>query len=255
MCRIYALHDYDENLKRKGAFEIKNNQVEYFNKKGYGIFWTLNNYTGRRLAQNITKINYWIADIDEGTKEEQLKRIHSLWLQPTFVVETKKGFHCYWQAENATIQNYRKIELGIIDKLQADKACKDPVRLLRMPYCYHNKDKNNPYWLEVVEETGKSYTEEKMLYMFELKLEKKQNPCYNKNIDIYDESKWESLFHISKIQNGCRNNELFKCMMKMKDMGYNAEIADVLNMINSRLIDPLPQYEINAILRGKGIRV
>ena len=77
MYRIYALHDYDENLKRKGAFEINETQIEEFNKLGYGIYWTLNEYKGRRLAQNITKIKYWIADIDEGTKEEQLKRIQS----------------------------------------------------------------------------------------------------------------------------------------------------------------------------------
>ena len=255
MYRVYALHDYDEKLKRKGAFEINENQIEKFNKLGYGIYWTLNEYKGRRLAQNITKINYWIADIDEGTKEEQLKRIQSLWLKPSFVVETKKGFHCYWEAENATLENYKKIELGIIEKLKADKACKDPVRLLRMPYCYHQKDKNNPFLVQIIEQTGKVYTEEKMLYIFELKQEKKQPKLLDKSIDIFDESKWEELFHISRIGKGCRNNELFKCMMKMKDLGYNAEISSVINTINSRLSEPLPQYEVDAILRGKGILV
>ena len=255
MYRLYALHDYDEKLKRKGAFEINENQVEEFNKLGYGIYWTLNDYKGRRLAKNITKINYWIADIDEGTKGEQLDRINNLWLKPTLIVETKKGFHCYWEAVNATLENYKKIELGIIEKLKADKACKDPVRLLRMPYSYHQKDKNNPFLIQIVEQTGKVYTEEKMLYIFELKQEKKQPKLLDKNVNIFDESKWEELFHISRIGRGCRNNELFKCMMKMKDLGYNTEISTVINTINSRLSEPLPQYEVDAILRGKGILV
>lgn len=255
MYRCFVLHDYDPELKKRGAFEVKINELEKYNNLGYGCYWCLNDFNGSRQAKNITKINYWIADIDEGTKKEQLDRIHSLLLQPSMVIETKKGYHCYWEAENATIENYRKIELGIIDKLKADRACKDPVRLLRMPYYYHMKDKDNPFLVEIVEDNGKKYTEEKMLYIFELPEKKNNKSNLPKNVDIFNENKWEDIFHISRITRGCRNNELFKCMMKMKDMGYTTEISQVLNGINSKLSNPLPQYEIDSMLKGKRLPI
>ena len=44
-------------------------------------------------------------------------------------------------------------------------------------------------------------------------------------------------------------------MMKMKDMGYYSEISQVLNAINTKLSNPLPQYEIDMMLRGKGLPI
>ena len=140
MARLFAIHDYDNKLKRKGAFEIKPEEVQELNKQGYGIYMCVNEFNGARKIENLQKINFWIADLDSGTKLDMINRIEELVLQPSIIVETKKGYHCYWKAENATFENYTEIEKGLIKKLNADKACKDVTRLLRFPTSYHMKN-------------------------------------------------------------------------------------------------------------------
>ena len=252
--RIYALHDSDSELKKQGAFEIKEEETEKYNNLGYGIFWTLNEYDGRRKAKNITKINYWIADIDNGTKEEQMSKIKELVLKPSMIIESKNGFHCYWKATNATIDNYAKIERGIIQKLNADKACKDPVRLLRMPYFYHKKDINNPFLVEIVEENSKEYTEDKMLFVYEIKKPNKKPINYTGDKECFlDESQWDRLFRINQIKQGERNNTLAKYIFWLKDLGFCSEISYIINGINQRLYNPLEQWEVDSMLKSKGV--
>ena len=55
--RYYAGHDYDTELSKKyGYFEINPFEQQEWNQKGYGIFWTVNEYEGNRQIQNVTKI-------------------------------------------------------------------------------------------------------------------------------------------------------------------------------------------------------
>lgn len=254
MYRCFVLHDSDPELKKRGAFEVNENELEEYNNLGYGCFWTLNDFEGRRKAQNITKINFWIADIDDGTKEEQMERINSLVLKPSMIVESKKGYHCYWEAENATLENYTEITKGIIQKLKADPHCKDPVRLLRMPYYYHVKDMENPYLIEVVYENGKKYTEEKMLYAYQLPKPKLKPIKYDGDKkDFLDENKWEKIFKISQIGEGCRNSMLARYVFWLKDLGFNNEISYIINGLNRKLYKPLEQWEIDIMLKTKGI--
>lgn len=255
MFRYYALHDSDINEKKKGAIEIDFKIAEDLNNDGWGIFWTFNTYENRRRAINIKKINYWACDIDEGSKEEQLERINSLILKPTMIIESKKGYHCYWQSENATLENYREITQGIIAKLNADKHCTDPVRLLRVPYFYHMKDKNNPFLIQVIEENNKIYTEEKMLYAYQLPKKKLKQIKYDgDNKDFLDDKKWQTIFKINEIGEGCRNSMLARYVFWLKDLGFNNEISYIINGINQKLYKPLEQWEIDVMLKTKGVQ-
>lgn len=255
--RLYALHDSDLDLrKREGAFEITyldNNDNWAFNDlndMGYGIFWTVNDYEGDRKAENVIRINYWYCDIDEGSKEEQWKKIESLSVYPTMIVESKKGFHCYWKAKDGTIDNFRKIEEKIIEFLGGDKHCKDSVRLLRVPYMNHMKDKDNPYMCDVVENNDRSFYESTMLNAFNVYDKPQKTEFKGDKRDFLNPDKWEMLFKISRIREGNRNGELYRISKWLQDEGLtDSEVSDVINAINNQISPSLPDSEVRSILR------
>ncbi|MBR4973035.1 MAG: hypothetical protein IKY45_01060 [Clostridia bacterium] len=266
---IFGLHDYDDELKKKGAIDITrfvkdvkrlDDVAGRGNKKGYGIFWVLNDFEGARKKENLTKINYWFCDIDNGSKEEQIKRIDGLLIQPSFVVETKNGYHCYWAVEgDASIENFEKIESALIELLDGDTHCKDPLRLLRCPYFYHMKNPKEPFMVTIVKGLGsnKAYTEKQMLDVFCYKKEDtKPLPIPKVYItsksDFLDENKWEKIFKISNIYKGNRNGTLTRYTFWLKDEGLSSsEIRYVISGINRKLTDPLPERELEQLLRTK----
>ena len=252
---IFCIHDFDPKLKKKGAFEIQKTEIKKYNNIGYGIHHTANLYNGTRQNKNIKKINYWLADLDDGNKVQMLDNIFNLPLLPSVVVETKRGYHCYWRALDADKDNYRKIEEGIISKLNADKACKDPCRLLRYPNTYHLKNPKEPFKITILLQNDKAYTEKKMLCAFERQeafLKPKINN-FNKK-DFTDPAKWERIFKIADIGDGNRNAKLVQYLFWLKDEGLtNDEIAYVISGLNNAISEPLEEDELFTILRSKNI--
>ena len=268
MVAIFALHDFNEKLKSKGAIDITK---RYFNpelyeddaargnRKGYGIFWVVNDFEGARKKENLKKINYWFCDIDDGTKEEQRKRIEDLLIPPTFVIETKNGYHCYWGVSGtATLDNFEKIEQGLITLLNGDKHCKDPLRLLRCPMYYHMKNPAKPFLVDYVQELGsdKEYTELQMLNWLcrdtKKELPKIENKYKGSKSDFLDENKWERIFKMSDIYKGNRNGTFTRYTFWLKDEGLTAqEIEYVIRGLNSKILEPLPERELYQLLRTK----
>lgn len=161
MSQIYRLHDSDPGA-HGGAKRISIEQAQADNKLGFGIFWTINEFSGARKIENLTKINCWAIDIDEGTKQEMLFKIKS-GLVPSLVVETKRGFHVYFFAKDAKPEHWNSIVLDrLIPFYGADKRARDMARILRMPGFYHMKDPANPFLIEKLFNWNVSYTEKQM---------------------------------------------------------------------------------------------
>lgn len=252
MCRYYILHDSDKSFKG-GAIQTHRRDLEKYNKQGFGVFFTPNDFNGTRKAENLVKINFWVADIDDGSKEEQMERINSLPIKPSTIVETKKGYHCYWKAEDATLDNYRDIELGLIEKLKADKHCKDVSRLLRCPNFYHMKDPKNPFLVKVVYQDDRSFTEKKMLFCYQL-----PKPVYKKidyngdKKDFLDETKWDKIFKLNTIGEGCRNGEFSRIVFWLRDEGFSKEVVmNTIQRMNQKISKPLGDWEIKTIVNSK----
>lgn len=269
---IWALHDYDPKLKAKGSINITkyihdvkrmDDVAEIGNKKGYGIFWVVNemvdendNTKGAREKKNLKKINYWYCDIDNGTKEEQKERINALPLLPSFIVETKKGFHCYWAVKGmATLENFTKIEEVLIELLDGDKHCKDPLRLLRAPGYYHMKDCAHPFLCQIVEGFGSDmeYTENQMLMAFKKYI---KNPQKNNIKPINVEGKTDKeILNILKPQamgaDSGRHSYLMDKIGYMRRLGFDdSEREKWVDVLNSYFSVPLEQAEIESIKRS-----
>lgn len=252
--RYYALHDYDPCLKRQGSIEISLEMAKQYNEHGYGIYWTVNEYVGKRRIQNISRINYWYVDIDDGTKEQQMLRIQQLQFTPSMIIESKNGYHCYWQVEDkCAVEDFKCIERGLVQKLGGDIHCTDPVRLLRVPYFYHQKDPNDKFYVNVVQRSEKQYTTDKMLYVYGVMQQPHKHIARpTSTSDFLDESKWDRIFKISSIVKGNRNAMFARYIFWLKDIGLTDSAEYIINGLNQRISDPLPQYEIDTLLRTKG---
>lgn len=250
---LYALHDSDLDLKKKGSFVVTSSKARELNKHGYGIHWLPNEFKGARKACNLSRIRFYIADIDDGTKSEQMSLILALPIKPSTIVETKNGFHCYWKVKgDAAPENYRIIQTGLIKKLNADPACKDVCRTLRSPGYNHMKDPNDPFMVEVVHSDDRTFTEAQMLYAYKIIEPPRVKKEYTGDkVDFWDESKWEKLFDINNIGEGGRNNNLARIRLWLKDEGFGRQdIHELISRINDKLPNPLDRREINQITRS-----
>ena len=250
---LYAIHDNNSVLKKKGAFPVTMEQAKKLNQEGYGIFWTPNKFYGARKAENLAEIRFWLADIDAGTKEEQWARIESLPLRPSFIVETKKGYHCYWRAKNATIETYRDIECGLIKRLNADPACKDVCRLLRYPNFYHNKEVNNPFLVKTIQTNDNEYTESQMLCIYQLPKPKYKPLVYSgEKEELLNPDNWNKIFRLNQAMAEGRNNFLTRVTFWLRDEGFDRGTIDqTIHNMNAKISTPLDEWEVRAILRGK----
>lgn len=187
---FYRLYDQDYS---RGCIEIKSAQeAEAWNKEQWGIFWTVNSFNGPRKNENLKKIISWSVDIDEGTKESQKEKIKKF-PQPSLVIETKRGYQVYYNAEDATVENYGIIQSRLVEVFGGDPKAKDIARVLRVPGYLHWKDPKNPFAIRLSFFSEKTYSEKTMLDFFKVKKEKpglkekvKKELSFIKNNDLFE---------------------------------------------------------------------
>ena len=156
---LFAMHDSDP-VRHPGARLIRPKDAPGLNAQGFGIFWTVNDFKGRRTKDRLNRINAWAVDIDVGTKAEMKAKIESAPLVPTLVVETRRGYHVYWAAKDARPEHWKAIVWDrLVPYFDADKNAKDICRMLRMPGFLHLKDPTNPFMIKTVWEYRVAYTE------------------------------------------------------------------------------------------------
>ena len=163
--------------KRWSDFTVKELRDWNLNKK-YGIYFVpCDMKSPEHKAENHDGIRAWYCDIDVSTKKEQLpqeeieerksKILERLMtegydiLKPSFVVDTRNGFHIYWLAWHEeklddhyapvggfykpSMENFDKIERTIVKKTEGDDKAKKGVQLMRLPGFYNwKKDEGYP---------------------------------------------------------------------------------------------------------------
>lgn len=161
---IFAL-----NTKEAIRKEITLEEAKRYNEKGFGIFWSVNELDGKGYKkENVKKINSWYCDID-GFTGDIYTHMNKCPLFPSMIVKTKNGYHVYWNAVDGTIENYDKIETGIVRSITlADPKAKDLVRILRCPNYNHLKDETDPYLVHCILDLDIKYTEYQMMQAFKV---------------------------------------------------------------------------------------
>lgn len=164
---IFAyIHDHDSNLP------VVHSEILDLNRQddGYGIFFSVNGFNGKRTLDQLRNINAFFVDIDypdkvardeesvRAYKNEVLQDLYGEDLHPSAIVETKNGLHAYWILEapvfmhelneeqrEAVKLRFRDIEEGIINRFDGDPGAKDIARVLRVPGTLHQKDPQRPF--------------------------------------------------------------------------------------------------------------
>ncbi len=196
----------DQPSAKRELIYIEPNQMFDFNDRKYGIFFTVQGFNKHRKKENLTKINAWAIDLDLGTKEDQKKRIQASPIAPSCIIESKNGYHVYWEAKDATEANFGRLMAGLVSFFNADKNAKDLCRILRVPCFYHWKDIEDPFLVKEVYRLKRVYSENEMLRAFAV--EEKVKPLikplkkYDFNLDEVDCRKGLEILSGTTIVNG-----------------------------------------------------
>lgn len=126
---------------------------------GYEAYFTVNGFKNASNAkeENCSSLNSFFVDIDGRKNNEELETIKKK-LDPTFIIETKNGYHIYWLLDepifrdevsveewNLAVAKWKQLEQNIVLELKADQAVKDLPRILRQPDTFYWKKTGNSY--------------------------------------------------------------------------------------------------------------
>lgn len=126
--------------------------------KRVGLFFTPNPVSGdTHNDSDVSQFRYFFLDFDGGDKEKPFAWLEKMNLIPTFIVDTRNGFHAYFRLHSNTLspEVWKDIQSLIVESSGADPKVKNPARLLRLPWSYHGKE--SPYLCQIVSWTGRVY--------------------------------------------------------------------------------------------------
>lgn len=136
-----------------------------WNRRGYGIFWTIQEFSEERKKEKLSQLNGFAIDIDTENKIQAQGSIKR-GLLPSILIETKNGYHVYWLFKEPIEVNYSQdLEIEykaiVVNRLipfyGGDKNAADLCRLLRAPYFEHLKNPNEPFMVRPLFETEARY--------------------------------------------------------------------------------------------------
>jgi len=235
-------------------------------QQGYGIFFTVNGFTGgRRTNDTLTNINAFFADIDYPDKinrtPEAVKQYKQELLMemmedelpiPTYVIETKNGFHVYWILEAPVMLNelnenqreelklqYRQVEEAILARFDGDPGAKDAARVLRIPGSLHQKDPNDPFTIKITHASPDEciYTFEEVREAFlkqpaaqgwalaasENAINDEVKQGIEKEYPKLERDSYKALFNNAPVPEGMRNKALLVAAHAAKEAGWGLE--------------------------------
>jgi len=146
-----------KNLPSSYYDEVKDELKEY-NKQGYNIYFVVN--SGGTKQDEINKINAFYIDCDcdkddnkkycdldivKQYKQRVLQRVQDFGLVPSFIVDTRNGYHIYWLVDNAKVEQFEEVQNKLIYFFGSDERVNTPERIMRVPNFYWTKDIDNQY--------------------------------------------------------------------------------------------------------------
>lgn len=145
-------------LNLSGKFTDHDVTLKTYNDMGYGVFFTPN--TGGHSDAEINRFNAFFLDID-GEKGQVLpEKWH---VDPTIITKRGDNYHVYWLLNPTTDCNqWCDIQQRLVEFYGADKAVKNPSRVMRIPGFTHTKVGSNGKPYEVFRTYANRYNIEEL---------------------------------------------------------------------------------------------
>ena len=151
-------------------------QVYQLLQQGIDVYFGVNPRTGNGGSkENVHYLSAFHAEIDYGTVghekssihqtyEEALDAIQSFKPEPTIILHSGGGFHCYWVLSNPLkvsdvgVKVLESINKALIKKLGGDPGTHDISRVLRVPGTFNFKVPDNPRPVSLIVNNHKKYS-------------------------------------------------------------------------------------------------
>lgn len=246
---------FGDKLTRVFHGEFKNHilDLQKLNKRHAGVFFMVNDgdLKGRK-AENVTKVTCYFADLDGEPLRENYP------LQPTAIIQSSEGrYHLYWRVKDANLETFSHIQHEVAVKLNADVACKDLPRIMRLPGFYHMKGK--PQRAETLLLLDNIYSSSEFIQAFEInesKPRKEYIPLPQAALDFLGK-KYKgiggNLKSVSTAGEGQRNITLFKQAAAIKkdvEKGLIGEEEAYAGLYEAGLLAGLDSHEINKTIQS-----
>ncbi|MDY0045712.1 MAG: phage/plasmid primase, P4 family [Syntrophales bacterium] len=170
--------------------------------RGIDVYFGVNPRTGNAgRKENIQYLSAFHAEIDYGatghkketphtTYEEALSAIESFNPEPTIIIHSGGGFHCYWVLSNPVkvdaigSQILESINKNLSEKLGGDRGTQDISRVLRIPGTFNFKIPDNPREVSLIFNSHKKYKYEDFMEFISCGIPNESKPaakvCNNK---------------------------------------------------------------------------
>ena len=121
-----------------GKYKSIEEELRKHNALNRGIFYVVN--FGGHTDETITRINAQFVEMDQGSFEEQMKKIEAFPLHPSMIIRTQKSYHVYWFMDSrAAVERFRMIQSRLVKWFDGDPACVNASRVMRLPGFLHCK--------------------------------------------------------------------------------------------------------------------
>ncbi|HQB28785.1 MAG TPA: DNA-primase RepB domain-containing protein, partial [Paludibacter sp.] len=150
-------------------------QAYHLLQRGIDVYFGVNpRIGGAGKKENVHYVSAFHVEVDYGktghkkespcqTYEEALKSIQSFNPEPTIIVHSGGGFHCYWVLSNPVkvsdigVDILESINKNLSQKLGGDPGTHDISRVLRVPGTFNFKMADNPRPVTLVSNTHRRY--------------------------------------------------------------------------------------------------
>ena len=222
--------------------------------EGIDVFFGVNPRVGKGGGkENVHYVTVFHAEVDYGKTghkkktphegyDDALTSIKEFSPEPTIIVHSGGGFHCYWvlneplKVEDTGLDNIETINRVLCKKLGGDSGTHDISRVLRVPGTYNFKQPDNPRKATVINNSGTKYNYEDFTQFLvqtdidEKKTDVKSTPESNEELSSTWDGSIDNLPVSAKIKN---------LIMKGNDGTYSsrsdADMAVVVTLVNKGL--------------------
>lgn len=130
--------------------------------------------TGGIKDKDITQFNAYFIDLDCGRdehgnyfdlnvvscyKKQKLKELQKFHPSPSAIIQTRNGLQAYWFIKDApTLSQWKYIEKYLVKQFDADEKVKNPAKQMRLPCSVWLKNKNEPFYCDILQLEHLYYT-------------------------------------------------------------------------------------------------
>lgn len=111
--------------------------------------------------------NYFPIEIVRIKKQEFLAKIFSSPLKPSYIIETRNGYHVYWiLTDNPSKDQYITLQKRLICYFNSDPSVKKPAQVMRLPNYNWCKNSCEPFFVYIFYRSDLKYSSSSLLSSF-----------------------------------------------------------------------------------------